>query len=151
MPAAVDTTKSHTITIDAGQDNVAKTPAAYCFGSVFWLVRVQRWRCPRSLYRAEPAPASACIAHQLQRIDFVQWLARLMVLTMIVAVAALRPSASVVPSFPPQRSPILGHRASSHTVFKLRPRKSFLILLNEAPEGMLVLRKEGSRGLNDRV
>lgn len=36
--------------------------------------------------------------------------------TIIVAVAPLRPSASVAPSFPPQQSPILGHRASSQTV-----------------------------------
>ena len=151
MRAAVDATKSRTIAVDTGQDDITKTPTAYCFSSVFRLVRVQRWGCPRSLYRAEPAPPSACIAHQLPRINFVQWLARLMIPTMIVAVAALRPSASVVPSFPPQQSPILGHRASSHTVLRLRPRKSFLILLNEAPEGMLVLRKEGSRGLKDRV
>jgi len=63
---------------------------------------------------------------------------------MMVAVAVLRPSAVV---FPPQQSPMFGQRASSQTVCKFRPRRSFLILLNEAPDGIEVFRKEGSRGL----
>ena len=69
---------------------------------------------------------------------------------MMVAVAALRPSASVAPSFPPQQSPIFGHRASSQTVCRFKPRRSFLILAKEAPLGMLVLRYDGSVGLNAR-
>lgn len=67
--------------------------------------------------------------------------------TMMVAVAALRPSASVAPSFPPQQSPIFGHRASSQTVCKFRPRRSFLIWEKEAPVGILVLRNDGRRDL----
>lgn len=70
--------------------------------------------------------------------------------TMIVAVAALRPSASLTPSFPPQQSPMFGHRASSHTVCRPRPRRSFLILEKEAPVGILVLRYDGSLGLQWR-
>ena len=66
---------------------------------------------------------------------------------MMVAVAALRPSASVAPSFPPQQSPIFGHRASSHTVWSFRPRKSFLILEKDAPLGMDVFKYCGRRGL----
>ncbi len=66
---------------------------------------------------------------------------------MIVAVAEFLPSASVAPFFPPQQSPMLGHRASSHTVCNPRPLKSFLILLNDAPDGMEVLRYDGRRGL----
>lgn len=65
-------------------------------------------------------------------------------LTIMVAVAVFRPSARLSP---PQQSPILGHRASSHTVCKLSPRRSFLILLKEAPDGIEVLRYDGSLGL----
>ena len=64
--------------------------------------------------------------------------------TIMVAVAVFRPSAVV---FPPQQSPMFGQRASSQTVCKLRPRRSFLILLKEAPDGIEVFRKEGNRGL----
>jgi hypothetical protein len=60
--------------------------------------------------------------------------------TIIVAVAALRPSASVAPGFPPQQSPMFGHLASSQTVCSPKPRRSFLILEKEAPVGMEVLR-----------
>ena len=67
--------------------------------------------------------------------------------TMIVAVAAWRPSSAVAPSFPPQQSPMFGHRASSHTVWSLRPRRSFLIFEKEAPLGMDVFKYEGRRGL----
>ena len=66
---------------------------------------------------------------------------------MIVAVAALRPSASDTPSFPPQQSPMLGQRASSQTVCRLSPRRSFLIFEKEEPFGMLVFRKDGNLGL----
>ena len=66
---------------------------------------------------------------------------------MIVAVAALRPSVSVAPFFPPQQSPMLGHRASSQTVWSPSPLRSFLILLKDAPDGIDVLRWAGSRGL----
>jgi hypothetical protein len=66
---------------------------------------------------------------------------------MIVAVAARFPSSGVAPSLPPQQSPIFGHRASSQTVCSPNPLKSFLILENEAPEGIEVLRKDGRRGL----
>ena len=62
----------------------------------------------------------------------------------MVAVAVFRPSAVV---FPPQQSPTFGQRASSQTVCKFRPRRSFLILLKEAPDGIEVFRKEGNRGL----
>ena len=62
-------------------------------------------------------------------------------------VAALRPSASDTPSFPPQQSPMFGHRASSQTVWRPRPRRSFLIFAKEEPLGMLVFRNDGSRGL----
>lgn len=44
---------------------------------------------------------------------------------------------------------MLGHRASSHTVWSPRPLRSFLILLKEAPDGMEVLRCAGSRGLRE--
>ena len=64
--------------------------------------------------------------------------------TIMVAVAVFRPSAVV---FPPQQSPMFGQRASSQTVCKFRPRRSFLILLKEAPDGIEVFRKEGNRGL----
>ena len=67
--------------------------------------------------------------------------------TMIVAVAARLPSASVTPSFPPQQSPMFGQRASSHTVCKPSPRRSFLILEYEAPFGIVVFKYEGNRGL----
>lgn len=60
-------------------------------------------------------------------------------LTMIVAVAS--------PLSPPQHCPILGHLASSHTVWRLSPRRSFLILLKEADVGMVVFRYLGKRGL----
>ena len=62
----------------------------------------------------------------------------------MVAVAVFRPSTVV---FPPQQSPMFGQRASSQTVCKFRPRRSFLILLKEAPDGIEVFRKEGNRGL----
>ena len=65
----------------------------------------------------------------------------------MVAVAVFRPDEV----FPPQQSPILGHRASSHTVCKLSPRRSFFILLNDTPEGIDVLRYVGNRGLKLRV
>ena len=64
--------------------------------------------------------------------------------TIMVAVAVFRPSAVV---FPPQQSPMFGQRASSQTVCKFRPRRSFLILLKEAPDGIEVFRKEGNRVL----
>lgn len=66
---------------------------------------------------------------------------------MMVAVAALRPSSGVAPSFPPQQSPMFGQRASSHTVCRPRPRKSFLILENDAPFGIDVFKCDGRRGL----
>jgi hypothetical protein len=64
--------------------------------------------------------------------------------TIMVAVAVFRPSAVV---FPPQQSPMFGQRASSQTVCKFKPRRSFLILLKEAPDGIEVFRKGGKRGL----
>ena len=63
---------------------------------------------------------------------------------MMVAVAVFRPSAV---DFPPQQSPMFGQRASSQTVCKFRPRRSFLILLKEAPDGIEVFKKAGNRGL----
>lgn len=51
------------------------------------------------------------------------------------------------PLSPPQHCPMFGHRASSQTVCSPNPRKSFLILLNEAEVGTSVLRYDGSRGL----
>ena len=68
-------------------------------------------------------------------------------ITIIVAVAARRPSSSEAPSFPPQQSPIFGQRASSQTVCRFSPLRSFLILLYEAPVGIFVFRKPGRRGL----
>lgn len=66
-------------------------------------------------------------------------------LTMIVAVAPFLPS---FPSFPPpQHSPMLGHFASSHTVCRPSPRRSFLISAYEPPAGIECLRKDGRRGL----
>jgi len=72
--------------------------------------------------------------------------------TIIVAVAKRLDSASDVPSFapPPQQSPMLGHRASSHTVCSPNPRRSFLILAKDSPLGIEVLRWDGSRGLTMR-
>jgi hypothetical protein len=70
--------------------------------------------------------------------------------TIIVAVAfrfAASSPAELPPDPPPQHSPMLGHRASSHTVCKPSPRKSFLIFVKDAPVGMVVLRYDGSRGL----
>jgi hypothetical protein len=64
---------------------------------------------------------------------------------MIVAVAPRFPS---TPSFPPpQHSPIFGHLASSQTVCKPSPRKSFLIWEYEEPVGIFAFRCDGSRGL----
>jgi hypothetical protein len=60
--------------------------------------------------------------------------------TIIVAVAALLPSSSPAPSLPPQQSPILGHLASSQTVWRPKPLRSFLILLKDDPEGIVVFR-----------
>ena len=59
---------------------------------------------------------------------------------MIVAVAAPFP--------PPQHSPMLGHFASSQTVCRPRPLKSFLMALYDAPVGIGCLRNEGNRGLH---
>lgn len=58
---------------------------------------------------------------------------------MIVAVAS--------PLSPPQHCPIFGHRASSHTVCRFSPRRSFLILLYEADVGTLVFKYFGNRSL----
>lgn len=56
---------------------------------------------------------------------------------MIVAVAADL-------SLPPQQSPMLGQRASSHTVCRFRPLKSDFSLLKFVPVGMEVLSHVGS-------
>ena len=56
----------------------------------------------------------------------------------IVAVAALL-------SLPPQHSPMFGHFASSQTVCRFKPRKSFLIFLKFSLEGIGVLSHDGSR------
>ena len=58
---------------------------------------------------------------------------------MMVAVAS--------PLSPPQHWPMFGHRASSQTVWSLRPRRSDLILLKLAEVGISVLRYRGRRGL----
>lgn len=57
---------------------------------------------------------------------------------MIVAVAADL-------SLPPQQSEILGHRASSQTVCRFKPRRSFLIFLYDELSGMGVFNHEGKR------
>lgn len=62
---------------------------------------------------------------------------------MMVAVAS--------PLSPPQHCPMLGHRASSQTVWSLRPRRSDLILLKLAEVGISVLRYRGRRGLRVQV
>lgn len=59
-------------------------------------------------------------------------------INMIVAVAADL-------LLPPQQSEILGHRASSHTVCKFKPRRSFLIFLYDELSGMGVLSHSGRR------
>lgn len=61
---------------------------------------------------------------------------------MMVAVAS--------PFSPPQHCPMFGHRASSHTVCKPSPLKSFLILLYDAEVGTAVFKYPGSRGLRGR-
>jgi len=60
-------------------------------------------------------------------------------LTMIVAVA--------LPFPPPQHSPMFGHLASSQTVCKPSPRRSFLMPLYDFPVGIGCFRNDGSRGL----
>jgi hypothetical protein len=57
---------------------------------------------------------------------------------MIVAVAADL-------ELPPQQSEILGQRASSQTVWRFRPRRSFLMRLKLGELGMGVLSQEGRR------
>lgn len=47
-------------------------------------------------------------------------------------------------SDPPQHSPMFGHLASSHTVCRPNPRKSFLILLKFCDVGMFVLSQSGN-------
>lgn len=54
-----------TIAVYAGQDNVTQAPAADSFSSVLRLMYVKRLWLPVGLHRAEPASASACIAHEL--------------------------------------------------------------------------------------
>ena len=78
-------------------------------------------------------------------LDSPQLEVRIESLTIIVAVAVFLPSAV---SPPPQQSPMFGHLASSQTVCRFKPRRSFLILLNEGPEGIEVLRYDGNLGLN---
>lgn len=57
---------------------------------------------------------------------------------MIVAVAADF-------ELPPQQSEMFGHRASSQTVWRFRPRKSFLIFLYDELSGMGVFSHDGRR------
>ena len=59
-------------------------------------------------------------------------------ISMIVAVAADF-------ELPPQQSEMLGHLASSHTVWRFSPRRSFLIFLYEELSGMGVLSHDGRR------
>ena len=59
-------------------------------------------------------------------------------MSMIVAVAADF-------ELPPQQSEMFGHRASSQTVCKLRPRRSFLIFLYDELSGIGVFNHEGKR------
>lgn len=65
-------------------------------------------------------------------------------LTIIVAVAFRFALSSDTSSPPPQQSPMLGHRASSHTVCNPSPLKSCFIFAKDEPEGIEVLRNEGS-------
>ena len=65
-------------------------------------------------------------------------------ISMIVAVAASFP-----PS-PPQHSPMLGHRASSQTVARPKPRRSRLIREKLAPFGIRVLVYDGRRSSSTR-
>ena len=46
---------------------------------------------------------------------------------------------------PPQQSEMFGHLASSQTVCKLRPRRSFLIFLYDELSGIGVFNQDGSR------
>jgi hypothetical protein len=48
-------------------------------------------------------------------------------------------------SDPPQQSEMLGHRASSHTVCRFNPRRSFLIRLKLSPTGTGVFSHSGRR------
>lgn len=50
---------------------------------------------------------------------------------------------------PPQHSPMFGHLASSQTVESPRPLKSFLMLVNLGPEGIVVFSHDG-RGVRLR-
>ena len=59
-------------------------------------------------------------------------------MSMIVAVAADF-------ELPPQQSEIFGHLASSQTVWRFRPLKSFLIFLYDELSGIGVLSQEGRR------
>ena len=59
-------------------------------------------------------------------------------MSIIVAVAADL-------SLPPQQSEMLGHRASSHTVCRFKPRRSDLIFLKFSLFGMGVLSHAGRR------
>lgn len=118
-----------TISIDARHDNVPDAPPRDRLCRVFWFVHIERRRRFRRLDRAEPAPSRTCITHQLwhRSTDNVSTQRRgrpreeWEKLAMMVAVAS--------PLSPPQHCPMLGHLASSHTVWRFNPRRSFLILL----------------------
>ena len=55
------------VAVDAGENHVAETPARQSFRRVFWLVRIQRWRCPTGLDAAKSAAPRAGIAHEHDR------------------------------------------------------------------------------------
>lgn len=59
-------------------------------------------------------------------------------MSMMVAVA-------VCPSAPPQHSPMLGQRASSHTVLRPSLRRSLCILVNFSPPGSVRFNQSGLR------
>lgn len=133
-----------TIPIYARHHDVSYSPPRDRLSRVLRLMNVERRRSLGGLDRTESAATSARISHELhtQIPSAPSPSNQGAPPTIIVAVAS--------PLSPPQHCPILGHLASSHTVWRLRPRKSFLILLYEAEVGTDVLRYDGSRGLQTR-
>lgn len=129
-----------TVSIDARHDDVSNTPASDSLGRILGLVRIQWWRKTGRLDGAEAARTGAGVSHQLPCHIRTRALrdkgsrGR----TMMVAVAS--------PLLPPQHWPIFGHLASSHTVCKPNPLRSFLILLKLADVGTDVFRYAGRRG-----
>lgn len=115
-----------TVTVNGSHDDVTNSPARNRLRRVLRLVDIERWWCTGSLDGAETTAASACVSHKLE--ERKNRSARTMKerngrakRTIMVAVAS--------PLSPPQHCPMLGHLASSQTVWSFKPRRSDLILL----------------------